>query len=153
MSLVSCPTPTVGATALLRHDPVGETPHFDWLVELAPPAPAVPTFRLGHRLDLAAAGCRLEAVRIADHRRLYLTLDEPRQLSGERGRVTPFRRGVAAIVRGERDGYGLAIDWADPDESGASVRTELRLESAGGSRWRIEVLAREFRPALPNTTP
>ncbi len=155
VSGVTCPSPPHAATSILRHDLPGEAGHFDWLVERFRDAAGiragVATFRLPGRLDLAAAGSRLEAVRIADHRRLYLTLDEPRQLSGGRGRVTPCRRGIIARSSDEGGGCRMAIDWCDPGESGAAARSELRLLPAGESRWVAEILSQASRPPLPNT--
>lgn len=133
-------------TALLRHVPPEAPPHVDWLVELALPTPEhlrgegprVPTFRLPVRIDSAAAGVEIVAERIADHRRAYLDLAMPRDLSEGRGLVTPLRRGSVAGVRADRltGGIHLEIEWRED----RPTRQQLRLVPIDGARWSITVL-------------
>lgn len=77
---------------------------------------AAPTWRCGARPDALPVGAAMAIERIADHRGRYLRLAEPTDLSDDRGRVTPLRRGTA---RGDAT---LAITWAD----------------GGRSRWRFD---------------
>ena len=142
------PLPTA-STALLRHEPRDGPMHYDWLVEVAIPIPEVPwdldarvpTFRLPARLDTRSIGTEIDAERIADHRRLYLELDVPRELSEGRGLVTPLRRG--SIVAFERDGITgevrIEIDWRDDQPT----RQRVRLTPRTGDRWSIAVLGVE----------
>lgn len=133
------------ATALLRHEPRDAPPHVDWLLDLPLPTPdhlrgdggRVPTFRLAERPDALSAGAAIDAERLADHRRLYLDLAEPRELSEQRGLVVPLRHGL--VVESSLDGSGaidLAIDW----RGGAGpARQRLRLSPRGGDRWSLAV--------------
>lgn len=142
------PLPTA-ATALLRHEPREAPPHYDWLVEVAiPTSPTrrsedarVPTFRLPARLDTLSNGAEIDAEQIADHRRFYLDLDVPRELSEGRGLVTPLRRG--SIVGFERDGsegeLRIEIEW----RGDRPARQRIRLTPRTGDRWSIAVLGVE----------
>lgn len=83
--------------AILRHALPDGSSHHDLLLapapEIADEARVVPTWRCaGDPLSLSpGAGVAIE--RIAPHRGLYLRLNEPRELGGERGRVTPVHTG------------------------------------------------------------
>lgn len=151
MCRVIRPAAATPATSLLRHDLPEGRPHFDWLVELGrnPPGGRVPTFRLRRRLDLAPAGARIAAVRIADHRPLYLGLGVVRELSRGRGRVTPRRHGrVESSVR-EGAEWRLSIAWAVAAGAMSAVRTWIRLRPAGGDRWLVEVTRRKAIAEAP----
>ncbi len=129
------------ATSLLRHSPRGEPAHFDWLVVLdgsTPDAEArvVPCYRLASRLDLAESGAALEALALPPHRGLYLTLGEPRTLSGDRGRIEPVRHGVVRAVRPVGDALLIDLTWNavgagthGPEEHSGAVAMRLRVES------------------------
>lgn len=109
----------------------------------------MPTFRLWRRLDLAPAGTRIAAVRIADHRPLYLGLASVRELSRGRGRVAPRRHGrVESSVREGAD-WRLSIAWAAGPGAASAVRTRVRLRAAGGDRWLVEVTLRKTIGAAP----
>ncbi len=135
------------AASLLRHEPREAPPHYDWLVDLAIPTPAalrgqgdrVPTFRLAQRLDTAVTGTELAAERIADHRRLYLDLASPRELSEGRGLVTPLRQGSIVGVEFESAAgrFDLEIRWHDD----RPTLQRLRLASRDRNHWSILVLA------------
>ncbi len=111
-------------TVLLEHRlPSGER-HFDWLIErpLEPDALLV-SFRVGVRVDCVgetATGREpLEAVRMKDHRRLYLEYEG--ELTGGRGDVS--RVGEGEVLRFE--------------ERGERVRVEVRWRGGGAAAWEI----------------
>lgn len=83
-------------TVLLRHDLPDGTGHFDWLLE-CPGREGLMTFRVSERIDLP--GCRgFEAVRVADHRRAYLTYEGP--ISEGRGVVARAAQGTCEVEEG-----------------------------------------------------
>jgi hypothetical protein len=139
------------ATGLLRHTPRTAPAHYDWLLDLPLPArdghrgegDRVPTFRLPEPLDRCLAGVEMEAQRIVDHRRRYLLLAEPQELSGDRGTVVPHRfgrivetnSGAATRPSGEIE---LTIAWRHDE---APVVQRLRLTPRGGDRWAIAVVS------------
>ncbi len=144
------------ATALLRHTPRADPVHFDWLLDLVLPTPdgqlaeadRVPTFRLSEPLDRCPIGDVLVAERIADHRRLYLCLAEPRELSGDRGTVVPHRRG-RIVESNSRDAarspseIELVVEWTDGE---IAIRQRLRLTPRDDRRWTIKVMDRDRTP-------
>lgn len=137
------------ATALLRHEVPGESDHFDWLAELPlPPRPTtdpeatVATFRLVRRLDRVPPGSSIAGERIDDHRRFYLTLEAPRELSGGRGRVEPQCRGRVAACCEVREGWDIELEW--DDSSKPLRRQRLRIEGEKGDRVRITALEPRF---------
>jgi hypothetical protein len=146
---VSSPTVPAPAISLLRHTPSDGPPHFDWLIDLVIPTPdrlrgqgdRVPTFRVQEALDACPAGCEIDAVRIADHRRLYLGLTEPRVLSENRGTVCPHRHGrileaTVTPTSHEAGAIELLIRW----DGGESITLQrLRLTPDDDDRWTVEV--------------
>ncbi len=142
-------TDAAAITAVLHHEPRDAPPHFDWLIDVAIPTPdslrgegdRVPTFRLPARLDTLDAGAAVAAERIPDHRRLYVELAEPRELSEGRGLVTPLGRGSIVEFKSmlEPAGFEATIAWhREPP-----IRQRLRLTRATDDRWMVEILANE----------
>lgn len=88
---------------LLLHELPDGSRHYDWLVERdGDSAAGLVTFRVGERIDAAPA--RFEAVRIADHRREYLSYEGP--VSGGRGVVTRVAEGEIRIETDGAEGFG-----------------------------------------------
>ncbi len=128
----------VRVALLLHHLPDGSS-HVDVLVArddrpLGNDEREVPTWRSSTRPDTAPNGALLSLDRIGDHRALYLRLDGPRELGGDRGLVAPLRSGSAEL-RAE----SLVIAWDDGGESWWSVS-----EDDGG--WRLRVERNETTP-------
>lgn len=99
--------------ALLLHALRDGSSHVDLLIEReGPPCPddlaGVPTWRCASRPDQAASPTTVRVERIGEHRGVYLHLEGPRELSADRGSVTPLRRG-----RAERRGDEFHIRWDD----------------------------------------
>jgi len=130
-------------TALLRHTPPDDAPHFDWLVVLDGRVPAeedrsVPCMRLRRRLDLAESGMDLHAESLPPHRGLYLALAAPRSLSGGRGLVEPIRRGEVLAVRPGQDGCTIDLRWRETrDGEGVLPETDMRVRLDGRPSDRI----------------
>ncbi len=116
--------------ALLLHQLPDGSSHVDLLIarDDAPVGDEdrlIPTWRVVTRPDRAPIGSCLPLTPIADHRGLYLRLAELRTLTGERGAVTPLRRGSA-----RRTGSEVKVRWDDGDLetwqwTESSDRTEL----------------------------
>ncbi|MEI8196657.1 MAG: hypothetical protein WCI73_12165 [Phycisphaerae bacterium] len=85
---------------VLRHQPgeasKGEGVHWDFILETAPGAERLPTWRLAAWQGLEVGEFVAEAVRLPDHRRAYL--DYEGEISGERGRVKQAISGTAVII-------------------------------------------------------
>ena len=104
--------------AILHHALPDGSSHHDLLlaptVEVADEARTVPTWRCsGDPLSLPP-GHAVGIERIAPHRGLYLRLREPRELGGDRGRVTPvhasWHRCAGALLWMSRlDGDAIAF--------------------------------------------
>jgi hypothetical protein len=85
----------LAVTVLLKHELPDGSSHFDWLLERAGhPDLGLVTFRVQVRPDENTAS-HFEAVRLADHRREYLTYEGP--ISGGRGRVIRLASGACAM--------------------------------------------------------
>jgi len=104
--------------ALMRHALPDGSHHFDLLLAASPHVPdearEVATWRCDVDPWLLPIGGETAIERIAPHRGLYLRLTQARDLGGDRGHVTPVRRGTYAM----RDGV---IDTMD------DARTFLRM--------------------------
>ncbi len=82
---------------LLLHELPDGSSHFDWMIEREPEGKAgLITFRVSVRIDRMEQG-RFEAVRLADHREAYLSLEG--EVSGGRGKVSRVATGEASCVR------------------------------------------------------
>ena len=110
-------------TSLLNHLPEpaqGLEAHFDWLLETAPSDPsqrAVPTWRVGKRIDQMAPGAKSTLQRIGLHRGAWLELEEPTELSGGRGRVLPCNQGrIQASDFSKNELWTVTILWNDDSE-------------------------------------
>lgn len=130
--------PTCPVAQLLHTLPDGSA-HVDLLLAPAPRrCVALVTFRLPRRVDDLRPGDRLEARRIADHRRRYLVYEGP--VSRNRGVVKRLARGFACWDLAAEDRLRLRVAWIDPDRDPPAEATyDLRL--LGGPRWRLDLLA------------
>ena len=148
-------------TALLRHDRRGHRPHFDWLVEWSPAGllarTGIPTVRLPRRLDLLPASTVIDAAPIADHRALYLDLAGPRDLDGDRGRVTPRRRGEVLDAGLSGTTATLLVQWLASPRGTAPSWSVIEID-ASDAPWRRAVVrarglgspGREVRLGVPS---
>ena len=111
-------------TVLLAHKLPDETSHVDWMIASEPSGrePLV-TFRLARRVDEMAAGQRLLAHRIDDHRPAYLTYEGP--VSVGRGTVERLTRGTVVSWQRTGDRWRMEVEW--PDANGGLRRQDLRL--------------------------
>ncbi len=107
-------TITAWQTVLLAHELPDETSHVDWMIASEPSGrePLV-TFRVGCRVDEIAAGQRVLAHRIDDHRPAYLTYEGP--ISGGRGTVKRLARGTVVSWQRTGDRWRMEIEWCDPN--------------------------------------
>lgn len=112
---------------LLRHDVRDGEWHYDWLIDPGNGGELV-SFRL--RAPLEAGDEAVEAVRIADHRRVYL--DYEGAISGERGRVTRVASGSWHRCEIEPDRITVEGDLG-------AVSGSFRAKRAAGSRWTVRV--------------
>ena len=96
----------------MRHELPDGTHHFDLLLasarDVADEAREVATWRCDADPWTLPIGGAAVIERIAPHRGLYLRLTQPRELGGDRGRVTPVRHGDFRM----RDGVIETLDDA-----------------------------------------
>lgn len=121
------PTPP-RRTVLLRHTLPDRTWHVDWLVERSPGEERPATWRLPAPLD-APGLSELEARRLLDHRRHYLTFEG--DIGGGRGEVVRIAEGVVSGDIGD-DACTLIVNFGAGD---------LRLQGrrATGDLWRFRI--------------
>ena len=95
---------------LLRHVLPDGTSHFDWLLERpGRPEADLVAFRVAERVDQLGPDCGgFDALRLADHRRVYLTYEGP--ISGGRGSVTRLAEGRCDLREGP-DGIRVALSF------------------------------------------
>ena len=135
MPVMTAATATGRPTVLLAHELPDGTSHVDWMIASEPTGrePLV-TFRLENRIDEMAAGQRLLAQRIDDHRPAYLDYEGP--VSGDRGTVRLLTRGTVISWQTTGDRWRMEIDWSDPN--GGLRRQNLRLDRQEASEaWLI----------------
>ncbi len=124
-------------TVLLRHDLPDGTSHVDWMI--APDGmngrDLLVTFRVAGRIDELTAGGRLDARRLGDHRRTYLTYEGP--VPNARGTVRRLASGVVVSWRRDLDRWHMEIDWFVP--AGGLRRQRLDVSrQRPGDVWAIE---------------
>lgn len=107
--------------AVLWHSDVDD-PHFDFLVETRPGSDLA-TWRLPRWPVLE----QMDAIRLKDHRRIYL--DYQGELSGHRGRVERIDGGVCQLDIGE------AAVWTVSLGDGKPV---ISFRQLSGDRWMVE---------------
>ena len=94
---------------LLRHELEDAGSHFDWMIDPGAGRGLI-SFRLSCRFDLGGSE-QFEAIRIPDHRRLYLEYEGP--ISGNRGRVVRLACGSVAVLGEEEDRLRLVGHLGD----------------------------------------
>ncbi|MFO0962743.1 MAG: hypothetical protein U0625_07520 [Phycisphaerales bacterium] len=116
------PTPLPLPAAVLRHTLADGSAHFDLLLARRtaddPDARIAATWRCEADPSTLAPGASCACTAIHDHRALYLTLAQARELDGGRGRVEPVARGAWTP-----DGAGFVVRWHAGDA------TRLRIDA------------------------
>jgi hypothetical protein len=119
--------------AVLHHTGIDE-PHYDFLVEIS------------HGSDLAAwrlpewpVDGETEAIRLKDHRRLYLSYEG--SLSGDRGTIRRVADGECGVSEVAVDSLTVQI------QSGGGSKT-IRLEKRSGNAWRVSTVRRKNEPRM-----
>jgi hypothetical protein len=117
------PCPTV---LLLHRLPDGES-HYDWMIAVDPAgrSPLV-SYRLAGRPDRLAAGEKIGATAIGEHRPLYLDYEGP--VSGGRGRVERVRRGRAIWVLRTALRAVVRVTWENNGVTGGSQEAEIEIK-------------------------
>ena len=114
-------------TTLLRHQPPGEPPHFDWLIPLPPHesglSPRLWTARVPTHWRDWAAGARLGLSLLPPHRHRYLRWSGP--LTGGRGWVHRDAQGLIEVHRWTSRYARLSLRYDAP--RGVSIEIELDL--------------------------
>ena len=124
-------------TVQLRHDLPDGTWHVDWLIDLDPVGEGrLPTFRLRRRVDDLCAGESIEAERLEDHRRRYLTYEGP--VKGDRGEVQRVATGRIEALQMLGDVWAMLVRW-EPADQPTAVWQRLRVSRAGPA-WLVQVL-------------
>lgn len=122
------------STVLLQHNVPDGSQHFDWLLDVADaPHSPLTTFRLPSEIDAMPPGSRMRALRIADHRRLYLEYEG--RLSSDRGWVQRIAAGTILELAREAGEWTLLVNWrrdADGDHTTSCQRLLLRCEGDPG---------------------
>lgn len=114
---------------LLRHELPDGAFHFDWLIDAGAGRDLI-AFRVLERFDRGEV-VEFEAVRLEDHRRLYLEYEGP--ISRNRGEVTRVGRGSIAVLA-EEDGR-LRVVGGIGRWVGAIAGIQVR-----GDQWRMHVV-------------
>jgi hypothetical protein len=125
------------ATVQLRHDLPDGSWHVDWLIaQDRAGAARLIAFRVPRRLDALAPGETVDAVRLEDHRPVYLAYEGP--ISRDRGTVVRLARGIVVAAEMATRRWRLEIAWLDA--GGRQSPQSLRVEHEAGERWRITAL-------------
>lgn len=121
---------------LLRHDLPDGSSHLDWLLEPAPGASELVSFRVQVRPDDPGVTAFV-AERIGAHRPLYLDYAGP--VSGGRGTVSPVSRGECTILTDEAWGIEIMLSgrsftlWRGVvDGPGSEGAVVYRFDRSGG---------------------
>lgn len=134
------PRPNDMRWAILRHDVPGEGWHLDLLLSRPDSEPLI-TFRVPSSSAELVLGCSrprvFSAIRLADHRRVYL--DHQGEVSGGRGRVARLAFGP--------------IEWLQFGESTLRARLSplgLLTAAPGGAGWNLTLESLEPAGTSPN---
>ncbi len=129
---------------LLEHRTRPGESHFDWMLqrEHAPAEPTgderiLTTFRVGERIDLLGEGASFEAVRIHDHRLLYLTYEG--EISGGRGRVLRMASGRCRILEDGAGRFAAKVDFGNRSLLVEGEPSEVSASLGEGKGWRFVV--------------
>ena len=120
-------------TVVLRHTMPDGSHHFDWLFERAGGTGArdddrvLVTWRLADRPDRAET---VDAERIEDHRRVYLSYEGP--VSRARGEVMRVAEGVCEIIRDDDEGFEAEVSFEGQAGGGYWVGLPM-----AGAIWRL----------------
>jgi hypothetical protein len=108
--------------AVLHHTGIDE-PHYDLLVETSAGSDLA-----AWRLPDWPVDADVEAIRLKDHRRLYLSYEGG--LSGDRGTVRRVADGECAVTEAAPDSLTVQI------QTGGEMRS-IRLAKRSGNVWRV----------------
>jgi hypothetical protein len=116
---------------ILRHDsPLGV--HFDFMIEIAG---ALKTWALPHPPD---SGVEMPCEALADHRLAYLDYEGP--ISGQRGSVTRWDRGICSIQRQSDTQWG--VELAGEKLTGEAT---VRRAAADPNRWTFSFATKQHQ--------
>lgn len=163
------PPPAPTAALLLHAQPDGGW-HVDWLLQARPPAGADDRVAVGWRVafspsqlrpDQMQPGQTVEAEPLPPHRALYLNLQQPTILTGDRGTVTPLAWGwlEGAAPASEAAGahaqplappptftirwhHGATLTYRTHAAAGAASAASAASTTAAAPSARIECIAR-----------
>lgn len=129
-------------TAVLRHDQPDGSHHFDWMLAADADGTATLTaFRLPAPLRDLIPGRSAEALRLPDHRPVYLHFEGP--ISGHRGRVSRLSEG--RIVDAQMlntptvEQWEVTVEWRQYGGHPA-VSQILRISHSNADWWIVEDL-------------
>jgi hypothetical protein len=122
-------------TVQLRHELADGSHHIDWLLGQDPEGsrPLI-SFRIERPISDLKEGQTLPALRIADHRPMYLEYEG--SISDNRGTVTRICRGLVLSWGKPEDGrWDLEILWKTA--SGSEIHQQLHLRREDLERWTV----------------
>ena len=115
---------------VLRHEGVPD-PHFDFMLELSHDQPLAtwrcPAWPLSRRVRI---------IRLADHRREYLTYEG--EVSGDRGRVTRVEAGTYRLFRDPQFNSGDRWNWeVRPDGAATGLLLRRWVDTNRSEQWDV----------------
>lgn len=116
--------------AVLRHEGNVDGPHWDLLVEAERGALRLPTWRLPRWGDPGEEAVTLEAMRLPDHRRAYLTYEG--EVSGGRGHVRRVAEGSVTVEAWGKDAMRVILHGQTWERTVEGRRRE-------GERWEMRI--------------
>lgn len=136
--------PPARPMVLLEHQTGPGERHFDWMLQRddSPQEPTgderiLTTFRVGDRIDRLVAGANFEAVRIHDHRLLYLTYEG--EISGGRGRVRRVAAGDCRVLEDGDGKFAAEIDFGAGPVQVEGEPSGVSTALGEGAGWRFVV--------------
>ncbi len=130
----------MAGTVILRHQLPDGSHHFDWMFERSPPSTSettpphsdercLVTFRLNRLPDELST---LDAERISDHRRAFLTFEG--SLSADRGNVIRVLTGTCDLLRDDDEGFEAMVRFEQEEGQGEHLWVGSPL---AGAIWRL----------------